>query len=329
VPVAEHMPEGFELRAVAVSDASAIAELINETTLAEIGLPWTTTEEVRDRLTSPVRDAAPPEALLVDQEQTAAGYLQFSTGPGSHGPIVALVFVRPHLWGRGLSTWLLRLAEERVRAWARLAAPDGRIALQVARFTETESAGRLFASLHFDYVRTFWMMRIDLDALPPAPQIPAGIQIRTFDPGRDEARVYSALAEACADHWGGGFQSLDEWRHLSIEGEGAGFDPSLWFVAEGGDEIVGAACCQATTPRSDGTAQVSELGVRRPWRRRGVGLALLQRAFREFHRRSIPHAELSVDSENPTGATRLYERAGMHVAFSWEIWEKEVAGTLQ
>ncbi len=33
---------------------------------------------------------------------------------------------------------------------------------------------------------------------------------------------------------------------------------------------------------------------------------------------------LTVDSENPTGATRLYERAGMAVELAWEHWEKEL-----
>jgi GNAT superfamily N-acetyltransferase len=60
------------------------------------------------------------------------------------------------------------------------------------------------------------------------------------------------------------------------------------------------------------------------WRRRGIALALLRTAFAEFHRRGIPRAELGVDAENPTGATRLYERAGMDVAFGWEFWEKEL-----
>lgn len=327
MPIADHVPEGFELRAVTVDDAPAIAELINEVTLAEIGVPWTTAEEVRDELTSPARDAAPPEALLVDEEGTPIGYLQLSTEHGSRPPVLALVFVRSHLWGRGLSAWLLRLAEERVRAWAQLTSPGGRVALRAARFTGNEAAGRLFTASGFRYVRTFWMMEIELGAVPPPPELSTGIRIRTFEPQRDDVAVHSALAEAFADHWGEVFPPLDEWRHLSVEGEGAGFDPSLWFVAEDGDQIAGAACCRATSPRSEGTAQVSELGVRRPWRRRGVGLALLQRAFQEFHRRGIHRAELGVDAENPTGATRLYERAGMHVALSWEIWEKEIAGS--
>ena len=69
---------------------------------------------------------------------------------------------------------------------------------------------------------------------------------------------------------------------------------------------------------------VEELGVRRPWRGHGLGLALLDLAFEEFERRGLTRAILTVDSENPTGATRLYERAGMSVELAWEHWEKEL-----
>ena len=61
-----------------------------------------------------------------------------------------------------------------------------------------------------------------------------------------------------------------------------------------------------------GKGFVRWLGVRADWRGRGIGLALLSRAFREFHERGERNASsLHVDTDNPTGATRLYERAGM------------------
>jgi ribosomal protein S18 acetylase RimI-like enzyme len=67
---------------------------------------------------------------------------------------------------------------------------------------------------------------------------------------------------------------------------------------------------------------VGVLGVRRPWRRRGLGLALLHASFREFRARGLPRALLGVDSENTTGATRLYERAGMRVERTSDSYEK-------
>ena len=58
---------------------------------------------------------------------------------------------------------------------------------------------------------------------------------------------------------------------------------------------------------------VGVLGVRRPWRRRGLARALLYESFREIRERGKPRAKLGVDAANPTGATRLYESAGMRV----------------
>jgi ribosomal protein S18 acetylase RimI-like enzyme len=74
-----------------------------------------------------------------------------------------------------------------------------------------------------------------------------------------------------------------------------------------------------------GGGWVAGLGVRKPWRKRGLGLALLQRTFRLFHERGERSVGLGVDSENPTGATRLYERAGMHVESESVTFERSLA----
>ena len=320
----QQVPEGYVLRSVSVEDAPAIAGLINECTIAEIGMPWTNVEETRDELTVPGRDIEHDDALLVTNEGTPAGYLQLWADVAPHTQLETIAYVRPSLWGRGLNAWLLRLGEERARDKLHLAPPGERVVVQVPRFAENAPAGRLFASLGYGYVRTFWMMRIELESAPPEPRVPDGIRIRTLELGRDERALHAAFVEAFAEDWGHGFHSFEEWSHFDLEGEGSGFDPSLWFLAVDGNEIAGAACCRASTPRAADIAQVSELAVRPPWRRRGIGLGLLHTAFGEFHRRRIPRAELGVDSQNATGATRLYERAGMHVAYAWEFWEKEL-----
>jgi mycothiol synthase len=318
----DRIPERFQLRPASVEDAPAVTQLINEVTIAEVGVPWVTLEETRDDLTSPGRDPLLPETLLVQGDGTPAGYLQ-SYVIAEPFQVVMLAFVRQELWGRGLSAWLLRLGEERARRRAGLEPPGTRAVLHVSRFSENEAAGALFASLGYGYVRTFWIMRIELGSALPDLRLPDGIGIRAFEPG-DEVSAYAALAEAFADHWGSPFPSFEEWRHHDILGEGSRFDPGLWFLATDGAEVVGVASCRATSGRAADTAVVAELGVRRGWRRRGVGLALLQTAFAEFRRRGISRAELSVDAESTTGATRLYERAGMHVWLSWEVWEKEL-----
>jgi ribosomal protein S18 acetylase RimI-like enzyme len=73
-----------------------------------------------------------------------------------------------------------------------------------------------------------------------------------------------------------------------------------------------------------GIGWVGTIGVRRPWRKKGLGLALLRHTFGEFYKRGMTTIGLGVDAANITGATRLYQRAGMHVASEFALYEKEL-----
>jgi len=66
---------------------------------------------------------------------------------------------------------------------------------------------------------------------------------------------------------------------------------------------------------------VATIGVRRPYRGTGLARLLLHTSFEEFRRRGLTSAALFVDSENATGAVRLYESVGMHVAAQWDCHE--------
>ncbi|MGE5251406.1 MAG: GNAT family N-acetyltransferase, partial [Bacteroidota bacterium] len=100
---------------------------------------------------------------------------------------------------------------------------------------------------------------------------------------------------------------------------GEEFDPSLWHIAWDGDQVAGYSLCRFRS----GIGWVGTLGVRRPWRKRGLGMALLQHSFGEFHRRGMKTVSLGVDAANPTGARRLYQKAGMQIAAQYVIYEKE------
>jgi GNAT superfamily N-acetyltransferase len=252
---------------------------------------------------------------VLDADGSAIGYTEVAVA--SSEEVHLIVFTHPRVWGRGLSAWLIRRDERRAaERW-----PPGP-PVRLSCFAGNDRAVRLFRALGYAHVRTFRQMRIEFDEPPRAPVLDDRVAIRTFERGRDERAVHAALAEAFEDHWGSGMSSFERWLHDEIEAEGSGFDPTLWFVATDGDEVVGAATCSASSAQDEDAAGVGMLGVRGGWRRRGIALALLLTAFGEFHRRGIPRAQLSVDSASPTGATRLYERAGMHVIRSWEVWEK-------
>ena len=111
--------------------------------------------------------------------------------------------------------------------------------------------------------------------------------------------------------------------------ENEGFDPTLLFLAMDDDEIAGFNICRAAAYDDLEVGWVGTLGVRRPWRKRGIGLALLRHSFSEFYRRGKRKVGLGVDAQNLTGALRLYEQAGMHIHRAFDQYEKELRAGME
>jgi len=174
-------------------------------------------------------------------------------------------------------------------------------------------AGRLALLHHFGMqpVRYFCKLsRPTLDDLPDVP-IPDGIAIRNYRPGVDQERTLAALDEAFRDHWSSRPASTEEWIYWTSRPERR-FD--LWFLAWEGDEIAGGCLCELEEAynkvRGTKSGLVDDVAVRRPWRRRGVGAALIVAGLRALRSAGMTAAHLFADTENITGAMRLYERLG-------------------
>jgi GNAT superfamily N-acetyltransferase len=195
-------------------------------------------------------------------------------------------FVHPSKTRLGLGSWLLRRAEERAREL-------GFAAMLTWSLAPDEDARELFE--RFGYR-----------------------EVSTFAPG-DGPAFHAALDAAFADEWNFVSEPYEHWaeRRMNVPD----FDPTLWFIVRQGDEIAAVLRCDAERA---GAGWIGALGVLGPWRKRGLGLALLRHAFGEFYRRGQRRVGLGVDAENPTGATRLYERAGMHIAYEAVAFRKEL-----
>lgn len=228
-------------------------------------------------------------------------------------------YVHPAYSGQGIGTELLRLLEARARALSADVPEGTRIVLQGGTYVHDTAAQRLFESCGFTPVRYFWRMRIDMMETPPAPVWPEGIAVRECVRGQDERSIFDTLEEAFLDHWGHASHEYDEWLERNVKVES--FDPSLWLLALDGAEPAGALRGRVM---ADGSGWINTLGVRRLWRQRGVGMTLLLHSFGVFYRRGITSVTLGVDAQNPTGATHLYEAAGMRVVREFVVHEKEL-----
>ena len=221
--------------------------------------------------------------------------------------------------GAGGEEELLETAESRARELAQ----PGSVLRTVAAAPDAVTRG-IVERHGYRPIRHSFHMSIDVTGDLPAPAWPDGITIRTHVMGEDDERVYEADQEAFEDHWDHMRTPYDEWRFYSLERHD--FDPSLWFLAVEGSELAGISLCAKHFAGDPGVGRVATLAVRRPWRRRGLGLALLHHSFRELKQRGFDEVRLEVDGENLTGAVRLYERAGMQVSRRYDTFEKPIDG---
>jgi ribosomal protein S18 acetylase RimI-like enzyme len=177
-----------------------------------------------------------------------------------------------------------------------------------------------FAALGFEPVRHSYRMEIALATEPPPPVWPEGITVRNAT-AADHRLIHQAVIEVwrdTSDHYD---ETFEDWAHWNVESPS--YDPSLWFLAHAGDELAGFSVCRRDDV-DESAGYVGLLGVRRPWRRQGLGEALLLRSFQAFRERGWTRGTLGVDASSPTGATRLYERAGMSVYRTTVFLERPV-----
>ena len=218
--------------------------------------------------------------------------------------------VHPQARGLGIGSGLLDQAEQ----WAR--------ENDLPRFhvhVVNEGGRELVLQRGHELVRFFWRMEIDLAEEPHMREAPAGVTIRDYRPGDDDAALQTMHQEAFAEHWEFTPSPLDEW--LNWRHNRRDYHPALWQIAEENGDIAGAALCFG----EDRFGWVLDLAVRPSSRRAGLGLALLESGFAALWRRGHTRVGLEVDSENETGATRLYERAGMKVTRRYATYEKVLA----
>jgi mycothiol synthase len=297
--------KAFTIRAPRVDDLQATTDLFNEHALRFSGVAEVTVEEVRLFWDAPDIDLAKDVVVAEAEDGSLLAYGDLGDWGGA-------------IWldVRGFEEAAQGAIIDRLEELAEAKKPGAKL---MAFLTEEDTTLRsLYEERGYRIARHSFRMEADLADLPSEPAPPAGVGIRTMREG-EESRVYEAHQETFEDTWMHTRDAYEDWEHWFVKDPS--FDPSLWFVAEADGELAGVAICRRRESRP-GVGWVRVLGVRRPYRRRGIGEALLRRAFAEFARRGFERVGLGVDAASPTGAVSLYERAGMHVATTNLQYEK-------
>jgi len=292
-------------------DLDDLTGFVQRCNMAESGRTLLTRDEIETRLKMPGVDLPTDTLILRDGDGAMVG-AEWVAVSAPHVQFRATGFVDPGRIGEGIGTAMIDWA--RGRATEQLGhAPDGARVV----FTSTTDADHrpgieLFESRGMGPQRYFLEMRVDFDGPPPQAAVPDGISIRNYVAGEDDVPIYNAITDAFRDHFGFVDKPQDEglavfrtWVASPM------FDPALWWIAEANGEAVASNVCWGSVEGDDGIGYVASLGVRKPWRGRGLAAALLSIAFGEFWRRGKHSATLHVDADSLTGATRLYRKVGM------------------
>jgi mycothiol synthase len=187
-----------------------------------------------------------------------------------------------------------------------------------------DNPGRRFAEARgFAYrASLYWMERPAADPCP-APDFPADVVARTWEPGRDAIPAFVDLLNASfADH-----PTPVSWTETVIRAAHAApeFDPGdILLLAPADDPGRAVAFCRARLYPDDDPpyGEVKLIGVLAPWRGRGLGRALLRWGVRHLQDRGVPTLALAVSAANEH-ALRMYEAHGFRRAAEWPQWSHD------
>jgi mycothiol synthase len=314
------LPAGFTLRPARDEDAAVVARLMNDESEALVGFRPASADWLLNWWTAPSVDRSNDIAIVEAPAGDICGYVGVAADP-PYSEVFMLGAVALGFGGRGIGSQLVDESERRAGRFLRLAPPDARVVAHAGALADEPRVSRLLESHGYREVRRFELMRADFAAEIAPPVWPDGIRVHTFDPS-EIGDLYRAHAEAFADHWGEGVEQEEDFRHLVLAS--ARFDPTLWLLAWCDDAVVGYVGANLEADEDPARGYVSLLGVRKAYRRRGLGEALLRHTFRELAARGRRGCDLHVDADSLTGATRLYERVGMRAHPRYATWEKEL-----
>lgn len=295
------------------SDYAILAELLNDSSVVDGRAQRQVADELREEFEShPV--SLDNHTLAAWNDGQLIGVIYAYYLPSEVREVRCYLFgtVAPSFRGRGIGRHLLAWGEHTAAGLLRSSPSDLPRYVRVDTPRANTSAIRLYERAGLAPIRYFADLRLRLaQSAAPVATGTTGVRIVPWDLARNHEAL-TVKNSAFEDHWGS-TPMTPEWWESKTSGFGSRADWS-YFALNDADEIVGFLLThryEADDELLGGTyAWVDNIGTLKHWRGRGVATSLLTTAIARYRSEGLDFAALGVDSDNPTGAYRLYESVG-------------------
>lgn len=322
----------WTIRTFQSRDIDGIVDLINAADAADHTEDGTSVEDTRAWLSVP--DFFPEKNVLIAEDESGriVGYAYLRLfDSGSENSFRTWFQVHPSRRGQGLEALLLKSlyahAEQRMGECL-----HATVDFFIAVFDSESWRLPTLNEFGLEEVRRGWtMVRPTLDDVAEA-QFPASIRTRPYRVGDDDVACHQTDNEVFRDHWGHTEHPLEEWRHLVAQ---PFFKPALSILAEDASSGRLSGFCIVTIKEDENRrlnikrGWIEILGVRREYRRQGLGTALVLAGMHNIRSAAMTQAALGCDSENLTGAVRIYKRLGFKVHKERLIYRRRMRGSIE
>lgn len=324
----------YYLRPYISDDAQAVVDLINAASMRELGFPRAVVDAVGNIRHQRYVPLSSRKVIAVNDEDVVIGYAYLADKENAIVMETGGV-VHPSYWGQGVGRDLLAWAEGQAQVLSNQAPSGVRTVLQVNLFENERSGIQLFSEADYVKVREWTHMELIMEQSFSASSLPAGLTLREMDLDNDWDIVGPAMDEAFADHWG--TIPLMEFEAIQEDEDNSDLDEieppvddsfsnaaGYCFIVLDGDLVAGGILCNAKLVERNDTGRVGSVFVRRAYRRKRIGQALMKTAFNAFWNKSIKRIILDTDSESFSESIKFYSGLGMKPYRREFLFEKEI-----
>lgn len=316
----------YAWRPLQADDGPQIQAMVNATVELDKAEAGISQERVQQLFTMLGDDVAHDTLTAVTKDGTIAA-LALVLAPPQEDEHLAMIsgIVHPAHRNKGVGSAILEWMEE--RACQKFSQFHDKKPRMLRTSCQDYMADRiaLFKQHDFEAVRYSYKMRRSL--APPLPEkpLPQGLQLISWTEELDDPLRHT-FNDAFSEQWGLPTMNEELWQKFFVGVPQ--FRSDLTYLAMDGETIVGFCLNWVDDARNGqtgiGEGWIEAVGTLPAWRGQGLASALLVHSMNAFAAEGLQHAGLDVDTQNPTGALRLYEKLGFEAAKRTVIFTKRL-----